>query len=132
MKGKIRNLILALVVMLGLLATFTQTESAHAWPWSSRTTVEVSVVKPGNYLPGAVRCFSGALVVNGQTYYGSVSNPWYSTKCTVTFYSVPVNTNADITVYAQYRGANKLARGQRWVPKPWVSENVTVADLYIN
>ena len=34
MKGKIRNFVLVFVVMLGLLAAFTEAPSAHAWPWT--------------------------------------------------------------------------------------------------
>jgi hypothetical protein len=132
MKSKIRNFVLVFVVMLGLLAAFTQTESAHAWPWSSRTTVEASVGWRGNIMLGAVRCNSATLYVNGQTYNASVSNPWYSTKCKVTFNNIPVNTNAYITVRATYLWTNKTVSAWRWVPKPATFENVTVADIWLN
>ena len=132
MKGKIRNLVLVFVVMLGLLAAFTQTESAHAWPWSSRTSVEASVGWRGNIMLGAVRCQSATLYVNGQTFNGSVSNPWYSTKCKVSFNNIPVNTNAYITVKGSYLFTGKTVSVWRWVPKPATFENVTVADIWFN
>ena len=132
MKGKIRNFMLVFVVMLGLLAVFTETKSAHAWPWSSRTTVEASVGWRGSVFPTAVRCHSATLYVNGQTYNGSVSNPWYSTKCKVSFNNIPVNTNAYITVRASYFSASKTVSAWRWVPKPSTFENVTVADIWLN
>ena len=66
-------------------------------PWSSRTTVEASVGWRGSVFPTAVRCHSATLYVNGQTYNGSVSNPWYSTKCKVSFNNIPVSyTHLDV------------------------------------
>ena len=55
MKGKIRNFVLVFVVMLGLLAVFTETKSAHAWPWSSKTTVEAWVRCRGNSILQTIR-----------------------------------------------------------------------------
>jgi len=132
MKGKIRNFVLVFVVMLGLLAAFTQTESAHAWFWSKTTTVEASVGWRGNIVPGAVRCQVATIYYNGQTYNGSVSSPLYSTKCKVTFNNVPVNTNVYISVRAAYLWSNKATSVWRWVPKPSLFENVTVADIWLN
>ena len=135
MKGKIRNFVLVFVVMLGLLAAFTEAPSAHAWPWSSRTTVEASVGWRGNFMPGTMRCHSATASVNGQTFYATVSNPWYSTKCKVTFHNVPVNTNAYITVRATYNfplPTTRTVSAWRWVPKPSTFENVTVADIWLN
>jgi hypothetical protein len=132
MKRKIRNLTVVLVVMLGLLAAFSEAPSAHAWPWSTQTKVGASVGWRGNIMLSAVRCQSATLVANGRTYYGSVSNPWYSTKCNISFSNVPVNTNAYITVRASYLFTSRTVSVWRWVPKPSLTENVTVADIWLN
>ncbi len=132
MKRRIRNLTLVFVVMVGLLVAFTEVKSAHAWPWSSRTSVEAWVGWHGNIMLSAVRCNSATLIANGQTYTGAVSNPWYSTKCKVSFSNVPVNTNAYITVRATYLFSGKTVSATRWIPKPSTFENVTVADIWLN
>ncbi len=131
MKGKIRNFVLVFVVMLGLLAVFTETKSAHAWPWSSKTTVEAWVGYRNNIVPG-MRCYSPTIYYNGQTYSGSVSHPWYSTKCKLTFNNVPVNTNVYISVRTSFLLTNKTVSVWRWVPKPYTFENVTVSDIWVN
>ena len=101
-------------------------------PYALKTTVEASVGWRGNIMLGAVRCNSATLYVNGQTYNGSVSNPWYSTKCKVSFNNIPVNTNAYITVRGSYLWSSKTVSAWRWVPKPSTFENVTVADIWFN
>ena len=79
-----------------------------------------------------MRCYSPTIYYNGQTYSGSVSHPWYSTKCKLTFNNVPVNTNVYISVRTSFLLTNKTVSVWRWVPKPYTFENVTVSDIWVN
>jgi hypothetical protein len=83
-----------------------------------------------------MRCHSAtASTSTARPSTAPVSNPWYSTKCKVTFHNVPVNTNAYITVRATYNfplPTTRTVSAWRWVPKPSTFENVTVADIWLN
>jgi hypothetical protein len=106
MKSKIRNLVLVLVVMLGLLAAFTESHRPTPGPGavglpSRRPSAGAATSSPP---PFAARAPRSPSTPDDQRL---VSNPWYSTKCKVSFNNVPVNTNAYITVRASYFSTSK-------------------------
>ncbi|HEY9088894.1 MAG TPA: hypothetical protein VIO36_12050 [Anaerolineaceae bacterium] len=93
--------------IVAMLAIFFATPSpTYAWPWSSKYNVKIDLkfkASRGILAGDAVDCKSATLSVGAKTYTASVSNPWLSNNCSLTFNNVDVKTNGNYTVTLKYR-----------------------------
>lgn len=73
-----------IVICLGLLFLLTGVSvlPAHAYPWSDKADLEITVNPQGVLFINAVDCKGGAtLSGNGNKYYPTTTNPFGSNKC---------------------------------------------------
>lgn len=111
--------ILALTLAVAFLGA-TATPS-RAWWWSSTTEVKASGTYSGLTYWGTFKCADATLVVDGRTYYGSVSKSWTSNTCNATFQNIPVNKSGYLTIRSYVEMFGKQwhnGSSSVWVGKP--------------
>jgi len=131
---KPRIAVVILGMVLALTTLLSSVGTASAWPWSTKTKVRIDVSIPGAacYVQaGFCKITEAKLTANGKTFIGKPGLMWLSHN-EVTFYDVPVNTTATITVNAKYSFINPISvRGQvqRWIWKPSTIEDIEVTGM---
>lgn len=94
----LRILVMSVVmvcILIGILAA-----PVHAWPWSDRANLEITV-NPLGALPYAIDCTSGTLI--GHNYAVTVTNPWFSNKCVFKVSNAYVGSGVTYTLEFNYR-----------------------------
>lgn len=101
-----RKFLLAMLASAILLTCLATPRSAYAWHWSSKYNVKVDITfKPtrGTFPINVVDCKKATMSVGGKLYTASVTNPWLSNKCSVSFNGVDVKTSGTYTVKLTYK-----------------------------
>lgn len=93
-----------LVVCLGLFAVFmgVRATPAHAYPWSDRANLEITVNPQGVFFVDSINCQSATLVGNGRSYNLTVSNPFLQNKCVFKVNSAYVGNGVWYTLRFNY------------------------------
>ncbi len=101
-----KKIALTMALVIILFGAFAIPEPVNAYLWSPTYNVKVNVsLKPRVGLApiDAVDCKSASITVSGKTYYATVSNPWLSNSCSITFKNVYVPVNGYYNVKLNYR-----------------------------
>jgi len=102
----IKKIAVIAILCIMIFVSFVPPESASAYLWSPTYNVSISLSfkpKTGAQAINAVDCTSAKLYVGGITYTATVSNPWLSNSCKLTFNKVKVNTNGNYTLQVSYK-----------------------------